>query len=62
MKEKQIRSNSKRKQYDVFLSHASKDKSDYVESLYMVLRRLGISYWTWVANGYPTGKSRSQET
>ena len=43
MKEKQIRSNSKRKQYDVFLSHASKDKSDYVESLYMVLRRLGIS-------------------
>lgn len=32
-----------RKQYDVFLSHASKDKSDYVESLYMVLRRLGIS-------------------
>ena len=32
-----------RKQYDVFLSHASKDKSDYVEILYMVLRRLGIS-------------------
>ena len=32
-----------RKQYDVFISHASKDKSDYVESLYMTLRRLGIS-------------------
>ena len=34
---------SERKQYDVFISHASKDKSDYVESLYMTLRRLGIS-------------------
>lgn len=32
-----------RKQYDVFISHASKDKSDYVESLYLTLRRLGIS-------------------
>lgn len=32
-----------RKQYDVFISHASKDKSDYVESLYMCLRRLGVS-------------------
>lgn len=32
-----------RKQYDVFISHASKDKSDYVESLYMSLRRLGIN-------------------
>ena len=32
-----------RKQYDVFISHASNDKSDYVESLYLTLRRLGIS-------------------
>lgn len=31
------------KQYDVFISHASRDKSDYVESLYMTLRRLGIN-------------------
>ena len=32
-----------RKQYDVFISHASKDKSEYVEGLYMALRRLGIT-------------------
>lgn len=32
-----------RKKYDVFISHASKDKSEYVETLYMALRKLGIS-------------------
>ena len=31
------------KQFDVFISHASKDKSDYVDGLYVNLRRLGIS-------------------
>ena len=31
------------KQYDVFISHASKDKSDYVDTLYITLRRLGIN-------------------
>lgn len=31
------------KQYDVFISHANKDKSDYVDLLYMSLRRLGIN-------------------
>ena len=30
------------KTYDVFLSHASQDKSDYVDALYMTLRKLGI--------------------
>ena len=43
MKGDQIRSISERKQYDVFLSHASKDKSDYVEDLYLTLRKLGIN-------------------
>ena len=32
-----------RKQYDVFISHASKDKLDYVNELYITLQRLGIS-------------------
>lgn len=32
-----------RKQYDVFVSHASRDKLDYVGNLYMALRKLGIS-------------------
>ena len=31
------------KQYDVFISHASKDKSDYVDQLNVALRRLGVS-------------------
>lgn len=31
------------KQFDVFISHASKDKSDFVDGLYINLRRLGIS-------------------
>lgn len=32
-----------RKQYDVFISHASKDKSDYVDLLNMTVKRLGIN-------------------
>lgn len=32
-----------RKQYDVFISHANKDKLTYVDSLYMALRKLGIN-------------------
>ncbi|MBQ8836960.1 MAG: toll/interleukin-1 receptor domain-containing protein [Clostridia bacterium] len=32
-----------RKQYDVFISHANKDKSDYVDSLYMAIRKLGVN-------------------
>ena len=31
-----------RKQYDVFISHANKDKLEYVDSLYMALRKLGV--------------------
>lgn len=31
------------KQYDVFISHASKDKSDYVDQLNGALRKLGVS-------------------
>lgn len=31
------------KQYDVFISHANKDKSDYVDLLYMSLKKLGIN-------------------
>lgn len=31
-----------RKEYDVFISHASKDKSDYVDALYLELRKLGV--------------------
>lgn len=34
---------SARKQYDVFISHANKDKLSYVGDLYMTLRRLGIN-------------------
>jgi len=34
---------STRKQYDVFLSHAHKDKLAYVDSLYMALRKLGVN-------------------
>lgn len=32
-----------RKKYDVFISHANKDKLDYVDELYIALRRLGIN-------------------
>lgn len=32
-----------RKLYDVFISHANKDKSDYVDSLYMAIKKLGVS-------------------
>ena len=32
-----------RKQYDVFISHASKDKLAYVDALYMAIRKLGIN-------------------
>ena len=31
-----------RKHYDVFISHANKDKLDYVESLYQAIRKLGV--------------------
>lgn len=31
-----------RKDYEVFISHASKDKSDYVDSLTSVIRQLGV--------------------
>lgn len=31
------------KQYDVFISHANKDKSDYIDLLYMAVKRLGIN-------------------
>lgn len=30
------------KEYDVFISHANADKSDYVDELYLVLRKLGV--------------------
>ncbi len=30
------------KKYDVFISHAQKDKLDYVDDLYMAVRKLGI--------------------
>ena len=30
------------KQYDVFISHANKDKLDYVEELYQTISKLGI--------------------
>lgn len=39
----QIERTTTRKTYDVFLSHAAKDKSEYVDSLYVTLRRLGIN-------------------
>lgn len=32
-----------RKKYDVFISHANKDKLDYVDELFVTLRRLGIN-------------------
>lgn len=31
------------KKYDVFISHANKDKSDYVDLLYMSLKKLGVN-------------------
>jgi hypothetical protein len=37
-----IEKERQRKQYDVFISHANKDKLDYVDSLYLALRKLGI--------------------
>lgn len=32
-----------RKKYDVFLSHANADKSEYVDELYLTLRKLGVN-------------------
>ena len=40
---KEIGSLSSRKEYDVFISHANKDKSDYVDSLYLSIRKLGVN-------------------
>lgn len=34
--------NANSKEYDVFISHANRDKSDYVDELYSALRKLGI--------------------
>ena len=34
---------STRKKYDVFISHANRDKSEYVDSLYTSIRRLGVN-------------------
>ena len=34
---------SSRKEFDVFISHANADKSDYVDELYLTLRKLGIN-------------------
>lgn len=31
------------KQYDVFISHANKDKLEYVDKLYLTLRKLGVN-------------------
>ncbi len=31
------------KEYDVFISHANADKSDYVESLYKAIKKLGVN-------------------
>lgn len=31
------------KKYDVFISHANADKSDYVESLYKAIKKLGVN-------------------
>lgn len=41
MPEKTI--NTNRQKYDVFISHATKDKEDYVDELYMAIRKLGIN-------------------
>lgn len=38
----QIKEETAKKEYDVFISHACKDKSDYVDSLYMAIRKLGV--------------------
>ena len=38
-----ISDNVASQKYDVFISHANKDKSDYVDELYLILRKLGIS-------------------
>lgn len=32
-----------RKEYDVFISHANKDKSDFADELYLAIRKLGIN-------------------
>lgn len=37
-----IKSNNHKK-YDVFISHANKDKSDFVDELYLAIRKLGIN-------------------
>lgn len=34
--------NNKMKEYDVFISHANKDKEDFVEELYQSLNKLGV--------------------
>lgn len=38
-----INNNVVSQKYDVFISHANKDKSDYVDELYLILRKLGIN-------------------
>ena len=38
-----ISNNVVSQKYDVFISHANKDKSDYVDDLYLTLRKLGVN-------------------
>lgn len=38
----QAKETTAQKEYDVFISHACKDKSDYVDSLYVTIRKLGV--------------------
>lgn len=37
-----MRNKANKKEYDVFISHANADKSNYVDELYLVLRKLGV--------------------
>lgn len=39
---KQLESSKVSKEYDVFISHARKDKLDYVDELYLALKKLGV--------------------
>ncbi len=39
----ELQKRSTSKKYDVFISHANKDKSEYVDLLYMALKRLGVT-------------------
>lgn len=59
-KERDIEKNKNNKSYDVFISHSSEDKDDYVDELVKALKQEGIKVW-YDSDSIGWGESIRQE-